>query len=35
MRASLSTRHAITPDPYRGLCGRDDVDAGKKYAVDV
>jgi len=32
---SFGVHHAITPDPYRGLWGRDDVDAGKKYAVDV
>ena len=25
----------MTPDPYRGLWGRDDADAGKKYAADV
>jgi alanine-glyoxylate transaminase/(R)-3-amino-2-methylpropionate-pyruvate transaminase len=31
----LGVHHAITPDPYRGLWGRDDVDAGKKYAADV
>jgi len=32
---NFGVHHAITPDPYRGLWGRDDVDAGKKYAVDV
>jgi alanine-glyoxylate transaminase/(R)-3-amino-2-methylpropionate-pyruvate transaminase len=32
---SFGVHHAITPDPYRGLWGRDDVDAGKKYATDV
>jgi alanine-glyoxylate transaminase/(R)-3-amino-2-methylpropionate-pyruvate transaminase len=32
---SFGVHHAITPDPYRGLWGRDDIDAGKKYAVDV
>jgi alanine-glyoxylate transaminase / (R)-3-amino-2-methylpropionate-pyruvate transaminase len=32
---SFGVRHAITPDPYRGLWGRDDVHAGKKYAADV
>jgi alanine-glyoxylate transaminase / (R)-3-amino-2-methylpropionate-pyruvate transaminase len=32
---SFGVHHAITPDPYRGLWGRDDVDAGKKYAADV
>src|SRR5712664_2829870 len=32
---SFGVHHAITPDPYRGLWGRDDVEAGKKYAADV
>jgi alanine-glyoxylate transaminase/(R)-3-amino-2-methylpropionate-pyruvate transaminase len=32
---SFGVHHAITPDPYRGLWGHDDVDAGKKYASDV
>src|SRR5437667_1883095 len=32
---SFGVHHAITPDPYRGLWGRDDVDAGKKYAADL
>jgi alanine-glyoxylate transaminase/(R)-3-amino-2-methylpropionate-pyruvate transaminase len=32
---SFGVEHAITPDPYRGVWGRDDVDAGKKYADDV
>jgi alanine-glyoxylate transaminase / (R)-3-amino-2-methylpropionate-pyruvate transaminase len=32
---SFGIHHAMTPDPYRGLWGRDDVDAGKKYAADV
>jgi alanine-glyoxylate transaminase/(R)-3-amino-2-methylpropionate-pyruvate transaminase len=32
---SFGVHHAITPDPYRGLWGRDDVGAGKKYAEDV
>ena len=32
---SFGMHHAITPDPYRSLWGRDDVDAGKKYAADV
>jgi alanine-glyoxylate transaminase/(R)-3-amino-2-methylpropionate-pyruvate transaminase len=27
--------HAVAPDPYRGPFGRDDVEAGKKYAADV
>src|SRR2546423_1697107 len=32
---SFGVHHAMTPDPYRGLWGRDDIDAGKKYAADV
>jgi alanine-glyoxylate transaminase / (R)-3-amino-2-methylpropionate-pyruvate transaminase len=32
---SFGVHHAITPDPYRGLWGRDDPDAGEKYAADV
>jgi alanine-glyoxylate transaminase / (R)-3-amino-2-methylpropionate-pyruvate transaminase len=32
---SFGVEHAITPDPYRGIWGRDDADAGKKYADDV
>ena len=32
---SFGVHHAITPDPYRGLWDRDDVDAAKKYALDV
>jgi alanine-glyoxylate transaminase / (R)-3-amino-2-methylpropionate-pyruvate transaminase len=32
---SFGVHHAIVPDPYRGLWGRDDVDAGKNYAADV
>jgi len=32
---SFGVHHAITPDPYRGLWGRDDVDAGQKYAADL
>jgi alanine-glyoxylate transaminase/(R)-3-amino-2-methylpropionate-pyruvate transaminase len=32
---SFGVHHAITPDPYRGLWGRDDADAGKKYAADA
>jgi alanine-glyoxylate transaminase/(R)-3-amino-2-methylpropionate-pyruvate transaminase len=32
---SFGVHHAITPDPYRGLWGRDDADAGRKYATDV
>lgn len=32
---SFGVHHAIAADPYRGRWGRDDVDAGKKYAADV
>jgi alanine-glyoxylate transaminase/(R)-3-amino-2-methylpropionate-pyruvate transaminase len=32
---SFGVHHALAPDPFRGLWGRDDVDAGKKYADDV
>ena len=32
---SFGVHHAIAPDPYRGAWGRDDPDAGKKYAADV
>ena len=32
---SFGVHHAIAPDPYRGLYGRNDPDAGKKYAADV
>src|SRR4051812_40043067 len=32
---SFGVHHAITADPYRGFWGRDDADAGKKYAADV
>ena len=32
---SFGVHHAMTPDPYRGVWGRDDADAGKKYAADV
>jgi alanine-glyoxylate transaminase / (R)-3-amino-2-methylpropionate-pyruvate transaminase len=32
---SFGVHHAITPDPYRGVWGRDDADAGRKYAADV
>jgi alanine-glyoxylate transaminase/(R)-3-amino-2-methylpropionate-pyruvate transaminase len=31
----FGVHHAMTPDSYRGLWRRDDVDAGKKYAADV
>lgn len=32
---SFGVHHAMTPDPYRGAWGRDDADAGRKYAGDV
>src|SRR5213080_4538931 len=32
---SFGIHHAMTPDPYRGLWGRDDAEAGNKYAADV
>ncbi len=32
---SFGVHHAITPDPYRGAWGREDAEAGKKYAADV
>ena len=32
---SFGVHHAITADPYRGAFGRNDPDAGKKYAADV
>jgi alanine-glyoxylate transaminase/(R)-3-amino-2-methylpropionate-pyruvate transaminase len=32
---SFGVHHAVAPDPYRGAWGRDDADAGKKYAADV
>src|SRR3954467_4072866 len=32
---SFGVHHAMIPDPYRGAWGRDDADAGKKYAADV
>ena len=32
---SFGVHHALAPDPFRGPWGRDDVDAGKKYAGDV
>jgi alanine-glyoxylate transaminase/(R)-3-amino-2-methylpropionate-pyruvate transaminase len=32
---SFGVHHAIAPDPYRGFWGRDDADAGEKYAADV
>jgi alanine-glyoxylate transaminase / (R)-3-amino-2-methylpropionate-pyruvate transaminase len=32
---SFGVHHALTPDPYRGAYGRDDPDAGVKFAADV
>ena len=32
---SFGVHHAIAADPYRGAWGRNDADAGKKYAADV
>ena len=32
---SIGCHHSISPDPYRGPYGRNDPDAGKKYAADV
>jgi alanine-glyoxylate transaminase / (R)-3-amino-2-methylpropionate-pyruvate transaminase len=32
---SFGVQHAITPDPYRGPWGRNDPEAGRKYAADV
>jgi alanine-glyoxylate transaminase/(R)-3-amino-2-methylpropionate-pyruvate transaminase len=32
---SFGVHHALAPDPYRGLFGRNDPDAGRKYADDV
>ncbi len=32
---SFGVHHAVTPDPYRGAWGRDDENAGRKYAADV
>jgi len=32
---SFGIHHAIAPDPYRGYWGRDDPQAGAKYAADV
>jgi alanine-glyoxylate transaminase/(R)-3-amino-2-methylpropionate-pyruvate transaminase len=32
---SFGVHHAMTPDPYRGAWGRDEVNAGKNYAADV
>src|SRR5215470_3863599 len=32
---SFGVHHAAVPDPYRGAYGRNDQDAGRKYAADV
>src|SRR6516165_115292 len=32
---TFGVHHAQVPDPYRGPYGRNDADAGKKYAADV
>jgi alanine-glyoxylate transaminase/(R)-3-amino-2-methylpropionate-pyruvate transaminase len=32
---SFGVHHALAPDPYRGPYGRDDPDAGRKFAADV
>ena len=32
---TFGVHHAMTPDPYRGAWGRDDAEAGRKYAADV
>jgi alanine-glyoxylate transaminase/(R)-3-amino-2-methylpropionate-pyruvate transaminase len=32
---SFGVHHAIAPDPYRGPYGRDDPEAGRKFASDV
>jgi alanine-glyoxylate transaminase / (R)-3-amino-2-methylpropionate-pyruvate transaminase len=32
---SFGVHHTIAADPYRGAWGRDDAEAGKKYAADV
>ena len=32
---SFGVHHALVPDTYRGTYGRNDADAGKKYAADV
>jgi alanine-glyoxylate transaminase/(R)-3-amino-2-methylpropionate-pyruvate transaminase len=32
---SFGVHHTIAADPYRGQWGRDDADAGRKYAADV
>ena len=32
---AFGVQHAVMPDTYRGAHGKDDPDAGKKYADDV
>src|SRR4030065_601502 len=32
---SFGVHHALAPDPYRGPYGRDDSEAGRKFASDV
>src|SRR5215470_1865695 len=32
---SFGFHHAVIPDPYRGPYGRNDPDAGRKYAADI
>jgi alanine-glyoxylate transaminase/(R)-3-amino-2-methylpropionate-pyruvate transaminase len=32
---SFGVQHALAPDPYRGFWGRNDPEAGRKYAADV
>jgi alanine-glyoxylate transaminase / (R)-3-amino-2-methylpropionate-pyruvate transaminase len=32
---SFGVHHAMAPDPYRGAWGRDDPNAGRRYAADV
>src|SRR6201993_2399086 len=32
---SFGVHHAMTPDPYRGLWGHDNAEAGQNYAADV
>ena len=32
---SFGVHHSVAPDPYRGIWGRENPDAGKKYAEDI
>lgn len=32
---AFGVHHAVAPDTYRGLYGRDDKEAGRKYAADI